>query len=102
MRVVWKVKSDAITDESIFTWEGSCEEGLRKYIPRKPHPNGFLSYGLCGWTYVDGHKKPVLLDSEPCDTAEHNPSAHEAFLALAERFRHVRQFPHFCCRHDSC
>ena len=86
---VWNVNSYAITDETIFAWEGACAEGLRKYIPRKPHPNGFESFGMCGWTYVEGTKQPVLLYSEPCDTVSHNPSPHEAFLALTARFQKV-------------
>jgi hypothetical protein len=92
VRRVWKVNSYVVTDESIFKWEGACEEGLRKYIPRKPNPNGFLSYGMCGWTYVNGRKQPVLLDSEPCDDPDHDPSAQMAFLALSERFSKVDPF----------
>jgi hypothetical protein len=54
------------------------------YIPRKPHPNGLLSYGIASYTAVE--KMPIVLDLVPhLPGARTNP--HAALLELTHRFR---------------
>lgn len=50
-----------VIDESIYAFRGSSVNRIT--IPRKPHPNGVLSYGISGYTSV--RRLPMLLDIEP-------------------------------------
>jgi hypothetical protein len=60
-RQAWRPGNTFVVDESVYEFFGSCP--CHVFIPRKPHPNGILSYGLSGYTAV--LKLPMLLDIEP-------------------------------------
>jgi hypothetical protein len=60
-RLTWRPDNTMVVDESIYEFLG--ESPCHAYIPRKPHPNGLLSYGLSGYTSV--LRLPMLLDVEP-------------------------------------
>src|SRR4051794_25766445 len=79
-----------VVDESLFDFEGKCP--VRRYIPRKPHPNGLLSYGLAGYFYVGAYKLPFVLDMEPY-VLDNLVGPHEALINLQERLR--RRMPLF-------
>lgn len=76
--------TNLVVDESLYEYNGDCP--VRRYIPRKPHPNGLLVYGLSGYFHVDEHDIPFVLDFEPY-TMENQVSAHDAMMALFERLR---------------
>jgi hypothetical protein len=81
-QLVWQPSNTLTVDESIY--DSDCVSPVHVYIPRKPHPNGLLSYGLAGYT---AHGKfPMLLDLEPYLPAN-RVSAREAARRLAERFQ---------------
>lgn len=86
----WDLVSYLTVDESVFAWDGDpalCP--VHQYIPRKPHPNGLLSYGLCCWTAVNGRKLPILISSIPyCDVAN-KPTAQGSMKELLRRFKEV-------------
>lgn len=72
-------------DESIYEFEGKdCD--VKRFIKRKPHPNGLLVYGLAGYILVDGDRIPFLLDLEPY-TMDNQVSAQDAMLAMHTRLR---------------
>lgn len=58
---VWNPGQTLVVDESVYEYLG--ESPCRIFIPRKPHPNGLLSYGISG--YTSEKKMPILLDIEP-------------------------------------
>src|SRR5437868_2857344 len=60
-RAVWRPGNTLVVDESVYDFSGRSE--CHAWIPRKPHPNGLLSYGLSGYTSV--MRLPMLLDVEP-------------------------------------
>lgn len=78
-----------VTDESMFAWEGPCE--CRRFIPRKPHPNGLLDYAVACYGYVGADAIPITLDYEPY-TQENKVSAQEAMMLLQQRLHN--RFPH--------
>lgn len=67
--------------------------GLNRYIPRKPHPNGLLSYGMAGYTAVE--KLPVLLSLDP-HLPSHRCSPHKSLKTLVKRLKkaHPTLSPH--------
>lgn len=71
-------------DESLYEYNGDCP--IRRYIPRKPHPNGLLVYGLSGYFNVGQHQLPYVLDFEPY-TLNNLVSAQDAMMALHSRLR---------------
>lgn len=74
-----------VVDESVYAFEGKCP--VKRFIPRKPHPNGLLSYGLAGEVLVGSDKLPIVYDHEPV-TIENNPSAQDSMMRLLHRFKH--------------
>jgi hypothetical protein len=52
-----------VVDESLYEYNGDCP--VKRYIPRKPHPNGLLVYGLSGYFHIEGSELPYCLDFEP-------------------------------------
>lgn len=83
-----------VVDESIYAFEGETSD--KRYIPRKPHPNGLLNYCLCGEILVDQNIIPIVLDCEPYKS-EHTVGAQEAMMRLLRRFkeRFPTVAPHF-------
>jgi Transposase IS4 len=84
---LWNAGNVLALDESIFEYLGTCP--VKKYIPRKPHPNGLQAICVCSWTYVRGEKMPVLLDVEPNCSVTHNPTPHIAFMRIVDRMIQV-------------
>lgn len=82
-----------VIDESLYEFLGKSP--AKRYIPRKPHPNGLLCYALCGEIMVDTFRLPLVLDSEAY-TVENNVGPHKAMMRLLSRFkeRHVTVKPH--------
>lgn len=81
-QLAWQPSNTLVVDESIY--DSDCQSPVHVYIPRKPHPNGLLSYGLAGYT---AHGKfPMLLDLEPY-LPGNRVSAREAARRLAQRFQ---------------
>lgn len=87
---VWEPTSLLAIDETVFAYEGNSP--VRVYIPRKPHPNGLLSYGMCTWVYVAGRKLPVLLDTLPFSSTATKMSAQESMMELVRRFVQVPSY----------
>jgi hypothetical protein len=80
---------EVVIDESIYAYEGShCP--VRRYIPRKPHPNGLLNYAVADTISVAGQELPYILDMEPI-VPGNEPSAQEAMMTLFGRLR--ERFP---------
>jgi hypothetical protein len=52
-----------VVDESLYEFNGQCP--IRRYIPRKPHPNGLLNYCAACYFNVGADRLPVVLDMEP-------------------------------------
>lgn len=73
-----------VIDESVYAFEGKCP--VKRFIPRKPHPNGLLSYGLAGEMLVGYNKLPIVYDYEPV-TLDNTPSAQVAMMKLLDRFK---------------
>jgi hypothetical protein len=71
-----------VVDESLYEYNGDCP--IKRYIPRKPHPNGLLVYGLAGYFNVGAHQLPYVLDFEPY-VLESQVSAQGAMMALLNR-----------------
>jgi hypothetical protein len=78
----WQPGNTFVVDESVYEYLG--ESPCHVYIPRKPHPNGIMSYGLAGYTSV--LKMPMLLDLEPW-VPSNKLSARDSAKALAARTR---------------
>jgi hypothetical protein len=78
-----------VVDESIYEFNGDCP--VRRYIPRKPHPNGLLVYCLAGFINVGADRIPIVLDIEPYMLGN-EVGAQEAMLRLHARLRTRR--PH--------
>lgn len=87
----WLPGNTLVVDESVYEYLGASP--CHVYIPRKPHPNGLLSYGLSGYTAV--MKLPMLLDMEPW-VPSNKLTARESAEALVDRFRiaHPHLQPH--------
>ena len=73
-----------VVDESLYEYTGQCP--IRRYIPRKPHPNGLLVYCLAGYFRVGADDLPYVLDFEPY-TLSSQVSAQDAMMALFRRLR---------------
>lgn len=73
-----------VIDESIYEFEGECP--VRKYIPRKPHPNGLETFGLASYLNIGTHRLPVVLDLEPY-TIGNELTPQEAMIRLHSRIR---------------
>ena len=82
-----------IVDESLYEFNGVCP--VRRYIPRKPHPNGLLVYALAGYFNVAGFQFPFVLDFEPY-ILENLVGAQDAMMALYNRLleRKPTLYPH--------
>lgn len=52
-----------VVDESLYEFNGECP--IRRYIPRKPHPNGLLNYCAACYLLSGTHRLPMVLDMEP-------------------------------------
>lgn len=76
-----------VVDESLYAFEGDCP--VRRYIPRKPHPNGLLSYCMSGYFYVDTFEIPYVLDFEPY-SLDNKVGPQDAMMALFSRLRERR------------
>ena len=75
-----------MVDETLFSYIGASP--VRRYIPRKPHPNGLLGYALASYTIVGTDRLPILFDFEPY-VVGNTPSAQEAMMRLHRRYREV-------------
>lgn len=73
-----------VIDESLYEYTGQCP--IRRYIPRKPHPNGLLVYCLAGYFRVGADDLPYVLDFEPF-TLVSQVGAQDAMMALFRRLR---------------
>jgi hypothetical protein len=73
-----------VVDESLYEFNGVCP--VRRYVPRKPHPNGLLVYGLAGYFHVGQSEIPYVLDFEPY-TLDNLVSAQNAMMELFRRLR---------------
>lgn len=73
-----------VVDESLFEYNGECP--VRRYIPRKPHPNGLLVYGLAGYFHFGTTSMPFCLDFEPY-VPNNLVSPQSAMTALLRRAR---------------
>lgn len=82
-----------VVDESLYEFNGNCP--IKRYIPRKPHPNGLLVYCLAGYFSVDGHEIPYVLDFEPY-VLNNLVGAQDAMMALYNRLleRNPTLHPH--------
>jgi hypothetical protein len=82
-----------VVDESLYEFNGECP--VKRYIPRKPHPNGILVYCLAGYLYVGEYELPYVFDIEPY-VLDNLVSAQEAMMCLYNRFleRHPLLHPH--------
>ena len=74
-------------DESIYEFNGECP--VKRYIPRKPHPNGLLAYGLAGYFIVGVDYVPYVLDLEPY-ILDNLVAPQEAMIRLHDRLRFRR------------
>lgn len=82
----WQPGNTLVVDESVYEYFGSSP--CHMFIPRKPHPNGLMSYGLSGYTAV--MKLPMLLDIEPW-VPLNKYSARQSALRLVDRL--IAAFP---------
>jgi hypothetical protein len=73
-----------VVDESIYEYNGDCP--VRRYIPRKPHPNGLEVFGLAGLVRVGTYLLPFVYDFEPY-TVGNAPTPQEAMIRLYSRLR---------------
>jgi len=73
-----------VIDESIYEYNGDCP--VRRYIPRKPHPNGLEVFGLAGLVRVGTDLLPFVYDFEPF-THGNTPTPQEAMILLHSRLR---------------
>lgn len=81
-QLAWQPSNTLVVDESVY--DSDCTSPVHVYIPRKPHPNGLLSYGLAGFTAYG--EFPMLLDLETY-LPGNRVSARDAARRLAERFQ---------------
>lgn len=73
-----------VIDETLYEFNGECP--VRRFIPRKPHQNGLLTYALASYVNCGTKKLPIVLDFEPYVTG--NPiTAQEAMIRLYGRLR---------------
>lgn len=72
----------------MYEFEGVS--AAKRFIPRKPHPNGLLNTCLCGEILVASNLLSIVLDCEPY-TVENSLGPHEAMLNLLSRLR--ERFP---------
>jgi hypothetical protein len=79
-----KPGSFLVVDESIYEYNGECP--IRRYIPRKPHPNGLLVYGLAGYFFFGTESLPYCLDFEPY-LLDNQVSPQAAMMKMLERLR---------------
>jgi len=76
-----------VVDESVYEYSTSkTDDDVTKcndlrFIPRKPHPNGFLVYCLCGIINLGGRPLPVAFDFEPYITGN-RISAQDAMITF--------------------
>jgi len=77
-----------VVDESLYAFEGKSP--AKRYIPRKPHPNGLLVYGLACEALIETQSLPFCLDFEPI-VDKVRFSAQDAMMALHSRLR--ERFP---------
>lgn len=82
-----------VVDESLYEFNGDCP--VKRYIPRKPHPNGLLVYGVAGYLYVGDVELPYVLDIEPY-ILDNLVSAQDAMMLLYNRLleRKPSMHPH--------
>jgi Transposase IS4 len=80
-RKVWLPGGRLVIDESVYEYIG--ESPVHIFIPRKPHPNGQMSYGLACRSSTQ--ELPCLLDFEPY-LPGNRVSAREAARRLVGRF----------------
>jgi Transposase IS4 len=82
-----------VVDESLYEFTGKCP--IRRYIPRKPHPNGLLVYCLAGQVNVGAKRLPYVLDFEPY-LLGNQIGPQEAMIRLHDRLRarHPEITPH--------
>jgi hypothetical protein len=73
-----------VVDESLYEFNGGCP--VRRFIPRKPHPNGLLVYGMASYVHAGADELPVLLDLEPYALGN-LVTPQEAMMRLAHRLR---------------
>lgn len=92
--MVFSPGSKLAIDESMWEFLGQCP--VRRFIPRKPHPNGLLAYGVAGYLIVGFHKIPIVYDYEPY-TLNNLVGPHEAMMRLVRRLceRHPQLKFHF-------
>lgn len=90
---VFQPRSKLVIDESIYEFQGKCP--VKRYIPRKPHPNGLLTYAAAGYLLVASYAIPIVYDHEPY-TLDRAVGPHEAMMRLLRRFcqRHQHIKPH--------
>lgn len=81
-QLAWQPGNTLVVDESVYEYLGASP--CHVYIPRKPHPNGIMSYGISGYTSV--LKLPMLLDLEPW-VPSNKLSARDSAKALVDRTR---------------
>jgi len=81
-QLAWQPGNTLVVDESVYEYLGASPCHI--YIPRKPHPNGIMSYGISGYTSV--LKLPMLLDLEPW-VPSNKLSARDSAKVLVERTR---------------
>jgi hypothetical protein len=81
-QLAWQPGNTLVVDESVYEYLGASP--CHVYIPRKPHPNGIMSYGISGYTSV--LRLPMLLDLEPW-VPSNKLSARDSAKALVERTR---------------
>lgn len=75
-----------VVDESLYEFNGQCP--IRRYIPRKPHPNGLLNYCAACYFNVGADQLPVVLDMEPY-LLDNQVAPQEALIRLHHRL-HLR------------
>jgi hypothetical protein len=73
-----------VVDESMYEFNGECP--VRRYIPRKPHPNGLLVYALAGFVNIGADQVPFVMDFEPY-TLGNEVGAQDAMIRLHSRLR---------------
>lgn len=80
-REVWLPGGRLVVDESVYEFLGYSP--VQVFIPRKPHPNGQMSYGLCCRSAIQ--EMPCLIDFEPYIPGN-KVSARSAARRLISRF----------------
>jgi len=80
----WEPGAAVVVDESVYDFQG--QSPCHAFIPRKPHPNGLMSYGLSGYTAK--MKLPMLLDIEPW-VPSNKLSARESAKSLMTRAKNA-------------